>query len=154
MVVELLIELILINGYISGSIPNQIQLVELRSHSCQLERLFKQIVIRIWPIRYSKDRIWLKQQYLDIDSFFYRVDCMRQAWKIGTYLLAAALLFSLQPQKRYERKHSPVGASSGQKSSDKAKEKSSQEEAKSDEHDKEAIGTCQRPSGYLFDYWK
>ena len=34
--------------------------------------------------------------------------------KIGTYLLAAALLLSLAAcaPKRYERKHSPVGASS------------------------------------------
>ena len=46
--------------------------------------------------------------------------------------------------KRYERKHSPVGASSVKKSSDKAKEKEQQEEAKSDENDKEAIGTLSK----------
>ena len=45
--------------------------------------------------------------------------------KIGTYLLAAVLLLSLAAcaPKRYERKHSPVGASSVEKSSDKAQEK-------------------------------
>lgn len=47
-------------------------------------------------------------------------------------------------QKRYERKHSPVGASSVKKSSDKAQEKEQSEEAKSDEHDKEAIGTLSK----------
>lgn len=46
--------------------------------------------------------------------------------------------------KRYERKHSPVGASSVKKSSDKAQEKEQTEEAKSDEHDKEAIGTLSK----------
>ena len=46
--------------------------------------------------------------------------------------------------KRYERKHSPVGASSVKKSSDKAQEKEQSEEAKSDEHDKEAIGTLSK----------
>ena len=46
--------------------------------------------------------------------------------------------------KRYERKHSPVGASSVEKSSDKAQEKEQTEEAKSDEHDKEAIGTLSK----------
>ena len=46
--------------------------------------------------------------------------------------------------KRYERKHSPVGASSVKKSSDKAQEKDQSEEAKSDEHDKEAIGTLSK----------
>ena len=66
--------------------------------------------------------------------------------KIGTYLLAAALLLSLAAcaPKRYERKHSPVGASSVKKSSDKAQEKEQTEEAKSDEHDKEAIGTLSK----------
>jgi len=66
--------------------------------------------------------------------------------KIGTYLLAAALLLSLAAcaPKRYERKHSPVGASSVKKSSDKAQEKEQSEEAKSDEHDKEAIGTLSK----------
>ena len=66
--------------------------------------------------------------------------------KIGTYLLAAALLLSLAAcaPKRYERKHGPVGASSVKKSSDKAKEKEQPEEAKSDEHDKEAIGTLSK----------
>ena len=51
--------------------------------------------------------------------------------KIGTYLLAAALLLSLVAcaPKRYERKHGPVGASSVKKSSDKAKEKEQPEEA-------------------------
>lgn len=46
--------------------------------------------------------------------------------------------------KRYERKHSPVGASSVKKSSDKAQEKEQSEEAKSDDHDKEAIGTLSK----------
>lgn len=46
--------------------------------------------------------------------------------------------------KRYERKHSPVGASSVKKSSDKAQEKEQTEEDKSDEHDKEAIGTLSK----------
>lgn len=46
--------------------------------------------------------------------------------------------------KRYERKHSPVGASSVKKSSDKAQEKEQIEEAKSDENDKEAIGTLSK----------
>ena len=46
--------------------------------------------------------------------------------------------------KRYERKHSSVGASSVKKSSDKAQEKEQSEEAKSDEHDKEAIGTLSK----------
>ena len=66
--------------------------------------------------------------------------------KIGTYLLAAALLLSLAAcvPKRYERKHSPVGVSSVEKSSDKAQEKEQTEEAKSDEHDKEAIGTLSK----------
>ena len=66
--------------------------------------------------------------------------------KIGTYLLAAVLLLSLAAcaPKRYERKHSPVGASSVEKSSDKAQEKEQTEEAKSDEHDKEAIGTLSK----------
>ena len=66
--------------------------------------------------------------------------------KIGTYLLAAALLLSLAAcaPKRYERKHSPVGASSVKKSSDKAQEKEQTKEAKSDEHDKEAIGTLSK----------
>ena len=66
--------------------------------------------------------------------------------KIGTYLLAAALLLSLAAcaPKRYERKHSPVGASSVKKSSDKAQEKEQTEEDKSDEHDKEAIGTLSK----------
>ena len=45
--------------------------------------------------------------------------------------LAAALLLSLAAcaPKRYERKHSPVGASSVEKSSDKAQEKKQTEEA-------------------------
>ena len=66
--------------------------------------------------------------------------------KIGTYLLAPVLLLSLAAcaPKRYERKHSPVGASSVEKSSDKAQEKEQIEEAKSDEHDKEAIGTLSK----------
>lgn len=46
--------------------------------------------------------------------------------------------------KRYERKHSPVGASSVKKSSDKAQEKEQTEGDKSDEHDKEAIGTLSK----------
>ena len=66
--------------------------------------------------------------------------------KIGTYLLAVALLLSLAAcaPKRYERKHSPVGASSVKKSSDKAQEKEPSQEAMSDEHDKEAIGTLSK----------
>ena len=66
--------------------------------------------------------------------------------KIGTYLLAAVLLLSLGAcaPKRYERKHSPVGASSVKKSSDKAQEKEPSQEAMSDEHDKEAIGTLSK----------
>ena len=66
--------------------------------------------------------------------------------KIGTYLLAAALLLSLAActPKRYERKHSSVGASSVKKTSDKAQEKEQTEEDKSDEHDKEAIGTLSK----------
>ena len=66
--------------------------------------------------------------------------------KIGTYLLAAALLLSLAccAPKRYERKHGPVASSSVKKSSDKAQEKEQTEEAKSDEHDKEAIGTLSK----------
>ena len=66
--------------------------------------------------------------------------------KIGTYLLAAALLLSLAActPKRYERKHSLVGASSVKKSSDKAQENEQTEEAKSDELDKEAIGTLSK----------
>ena len=66
--------------------------------------------------------------------------------KIGTYLLAAALLLSLAAcaPKRYERKHSPVGASSVKKSSDKAQDKEPSQEAMSDEHDKEAIGTLSK----------
>lgn len=46
--------------------------------------------------------------------------------------------------KRYERKHSPVGASSVKKSSDKAQEKEQSQEEKSDEKDKEAIGTLSK----------
>lgn len=46
--------------------------------------------------------------------------------------------------KRYERKHSSVGASSVKKTSDKAQEKEQTEEDKSDEHDKEAIGTLSK----------
>ena len=66
--------------------------------------------------------------------------------KIGTYLLAAALLLSLAActPKRYERKHSSVGASSCKKTSDKAQEKDQTEVDKSDEHDKEAIGTLSK----------
>lgn len=66
--------------------------------------------------------------------------------KIGTYLLAAALLLSLAAcaPKRYERKHSSVGASSVKKTSDKAQEKEQTEEDKSDEHDKEGIGTLSK----------
>ena len=64
--------------------------------------------------------------------------------KIGTYLLAAALLLSLAAcaPKRYERKHSPVGASSATQSSDKANKKS--EESKSNEENEEAIGTLSK----------
>ena len=64
--------------------------------------------------------------------------------KIGTYLLVAALLLSLAAcaPKRYERKHSPVGASSATQSSDKANKKS--EESKSNEENEEAIGTLSK----------
>ena len=64
--------------------------------------------------------------------------------KIGTYLLAAVLLLSLAAcaPKRYERKHSPVGASSATQSSDKANKKS--EESKSTEENEEAIGTLSK----------
>lgn len=66
--------------------------------------------------------------------------------KIGTYLLATALLLSLAgcAPKRYERKHGPVESSSVKKSSDKAREKEQTEETKSDEHDKEAIGNLSK----------
>ena len=46
--------------------------------------------------------------------------------------------------KRYERKHSPVGASSVKKSFDKAQEKEMREEKQSDEKDEEAIGTLSK----------
>lgn len=46
--------------------------------------------------------------------------------------------------KRYERKHSPVGASSVKKSSDKAQEKEQSQEEKSDKNDKESIGTLSK----------
>ncbi len=46
-----------------------------------------------------------------------------------------------------------VGGFIGQKSSDKAQEKEQSEEVKSDEHDKEAIGTLSKQTvGYLFDH--
>ena len=66
--------------------------------------------------------------------------------KIGTYLLATALLLSLAgcAPKRYERKHSPVESSSVKKSSEKAREKEQTEETKSDKNDKEAIGTLSK----------
>lgn len=66
--------------------------------------------------------------------------------KIGTYLLAVALLLSLVAcaPRRYERKHSPVGVSSVKKSSDKAQEKEQSQEEKSDKNDKEAIGTLSK----------
>ena len=66
--------------------------------------------------------------------------------KIGTYLLATALLLSLAgcAPKRYERKHGPVESSSVKKSSDKAREKEQTEETKSDKNDKEAIGTLSK----------
>ena len=64
--------------------------------------------------------------------------------KIGTYLLAAALLLSLAgcAPKRYERKHSPVGASSATQSSDKANKKS--EESKSTERMRKPLGPYQK----------
>ena len=46
--------------------------------------------------------------------------------------------------KRYERKHSPVGASSVKKSSGEPQEKEKREEKQSDEKDKEAIGTLSK----------
>ena len=66
--------------------------------------------------------------------------------KIGAYLLATVLLISLAAcaPKRYERKHSPVGSSSVKQSSGDAQENEKTEEAKSDENDKEAIGTLSK----------
>ena len=66
--------------------------------------------------------------------------------RIIIVLLTVSSVLSLAAcaPKRYERKHSPVGASSVKKSSDKAQEKEQTEEAKSDEHDKEAIGTLSK----------
>ena len=102
------------------------------------------------PSDSGKDRIWAGQSaWWEESDFFYRVDSENKETnmkKIGTYLLAAALLLSLAgcAPKRYERKHSPVGASSVKKSSDKAREKEQPEEAKSDENDKEAIGTLSK----------
>ena len=84
-----------------------------------------------------------------LDQVWYNIEKLHKETnmkKIGTYLLAATLLLSLTgcAPKRYERKHGPVGASSVKKSSDKAKEKEQPEEAKSDENDKEAIGTLSK----------
>ena len=66
--------------------------------------------------------------------------------KIGTYLLAVALLLSLVAcaPKRYERKHAPVGSSSVKKSSGETQEKEKREEKQSDEKDEEAIGTLSK----------
>ena len=66
--------------------------------------------------------------------------------RIIIVLLTVSSVLSLAAcvPKRYERKHSPVGVSSVKKSSDKAQEKEQTEEAKSDEHDKEAIGTLSK----------
>ena len=66
--------------------------------------------------------------------------------KIIILLLTVGSVLSLAAcaPKRYERKHNPVGVSSVKKSSDKAQEKEQTEEAKSDEHDKEAIGTLSK----------
>lgn len=66
--------------------------------------------------------------------------------RIIIVLLTVSSVLSLAAcaPKRYERKHSPVGASSVKKSSDKAQEKEPSQEAMSDEHDKEAIGTLSK----------
>ena len=66
--------------------------------------------------------------------------------RIIIVLLTVSSVLSLAAcaPKRYERKHSPVGTSSVEKSSDKAQEKEQTEKAKSDEHDKEAIGTLSK----------
>ena len=66
--------------------------------------------------------------------------------RIIIVLLTVSSVLSLAAcaPKRYERKRSPVGTSSVEKSSDKAQEKEQIEEAKSDEHDKEAIGTLSK----------
>ena len=66
--------------------------------------------------------------------------------RIIIVLLTVSSVLSLAActPKRYERKHSSVGASSVKKTSDKAQEKEQTEEDKSDEHDKEAIGTLSK----------
>ena len=66
--------------------------------------------------------------------------------KIGTYLLAAALLLSLAccAPKRYERKHGPVESSSVKKSSDKAREKSKQRKLSQIKMIKKPLGPCQK----------
>ena len=65
--------------------------------------------------------------------------------KIGTYLLAAALLLSLAAcaPKRYERKHAPVGSSSVKKSSGEPQEKEKRE-ASQMKRMRKPLGTCQK----------
>ena len=66
--------------------------------------------------------------------------------KIGTYLLAAALLLSLAAcaPKRYERKHSPVGASSVKKNLTKPKKKNKQKKLSQMNMIKKPLGPCQK----------
>lgn len=66
--------------------------------------------------------------------------------KIGTYLLAAALLLSLAActPKRYERKHSSVGASSVKKHLTKPKKKSKQKKISQMNMIKKPLGPCQK----------
>ena len=66
--------------------------------------------------------------------------------KLMISLLAGLSILSLAActPKRYERKHSPVGSSSVKKSSGETKEKEQSQEEKSDEHDKEVIGTLSK----------
>ena len=66
--------------------------------------------------------------------------------KLMISLLVGLSILSLAActPKRYERKHSPVGSSSVKKSSGETKEKEQSQEEKSDEHDKEAIGTLSK----------
>ena len=61
-------------------------------------------------------------------------------------LLAGVSVLSLVAcaPKRYERKHAPVGTSSIKKSSGETQEKEQSQEEKSDEKDKEAIGTLSK----------
>ena len=66
--------------------------------------------------------------------------------KLMISLLAGVSVLSLVAcaPKRYERKHAPVGTSSIKKSSGETQEKEQSQEEKSDEKDKEAIGTLSK----------